>query len=171
MVGMGRYLLVERVGENGASIGVPDSKIWVKEQKGRSGVQRAKRERKGRNERPKGTRRNLWWPFRTMNCFFASRTIFSKPWNAHLDPGRTGTRTETNYAATVTKYGNRENPSGQKSSHLFFVRRSLCQGTPNKEGATVITPFFPAGFSRVSARKTRQPEPSRPDPTKVYHTK
>ena len=61
MVGMGRCLLVERVGENDASIGVPDSKIWVKEQKGRSGVQRAKRERKGRNERPKGARRNLWW--------------------------------------------------------------------------------------------------------------
>uniref|UniRef100_A0A2N9HCA1 Uncharacterized protein n=1 Tax=Fagus sylvatica TaxID=28930 RepID=A0A2N9HCA1_FAGSY len=31
---------------------------------------------------------------------------------------------------------------------------------------TVITPFLPTGFSRVSARKTRQPEPSRPDPTK-----
>uniref|UniRef100_A0A2N9FQ56 Uncharacterized protein n=1 Tax=Fagus sylvatica TaxID=28930 RepID=A0A2N9FQ56_FAGSY len=27
----------------------------------------------------------------------------------------------------------------------------------------VITPFLPPGFSRVSARKTRQPEPSRPD--------
>uniref|UniRef100_A0A2N9HS98 Reverse transcriptase domain-containing protein n=1 Tax=Fagus sylvatica TaxID=28930 RepID=A0A2N9HS98_FAGSY len=29
---------------------------------------------------------------------------------------------------------------------------------------TVITPFLPTRFSRVSARKTRQPEPSRPDP-------
>jgi hypothetical protein len=35
----------------------------------------------------------------------------------------------------------------------------------------VITPFLPMGFSRVSARKTRQPEPSRPDPTRVRHIK
>ena len=49
MVGMERCLLVERVGENGASIGVLDSKIWVKEQKRWSGVQREKRKEKGRN--------------------------------------------------------------------------------------------------------------------------
>uniref|UniRef100_A0A2N9H3R1 Uncharacterized protein n=2 Tax=Fagus sylvatica TaxID=28930 RepID=A0A2N9H3R1_FAGSY len=42
---------------------------------------------------------------------------------------------------------------------------------PNKEGATVITPFLPPGFSRVSARKTRQPEPSRPVPTRAHHLK
>jgi hypothetical protein len=34
---------------------------------------------------------------------------------------------------------------------------------------TVITPFLPPGFSRVSARKTRQPEPSRPVPTRAHH--
>uniref|UniRef100_A0A2N9FXM8 Uncharacterized protein n=1 Tax=Fagus sylvatica TaxID=28930 RepID=A0A2N9FXM8_FAGSY len=48
-------------------------------------------------------------PFQTTNRLFASRTIFSKPWNAHLDTRRTGTRTETNCVATVTEYGNREN--------------------------------------------------------------
>jgi hypothetical protein len=37
--------------------------------------------------------------------------------------------------------------------------------------ATVITPFLPPRFSRVSARKTRQPEPSRPDPTRARHIK
>jgi hypothetical protein len=31
------------------------------------------------------------------------------------------------------------------------------------------TPFLPPGFSRVSARKTRQPEPSRPVPTRAHH--
>uniref|UniRef100_A0A2N9I400 Aminotransferase-like plant mobile domain-containing protein n=1 Tax=Fagus sylvatica TaxID=28930 RepID=A0A2N9I400_FAGSY len=35
----------------------------------------------------------------------------------------------------------------------------------------VITPFLPPGFSRVSARKTRQPEPSRPVPTRAHHLK
>jgi hypothetical protein len=35
----------------------------------------------------------------------------------------------------------------------------------------VITPFLPPGFSRVSARKTRQPEPSRPIPTRAHHLK
>jgi hypothetical protein len=35
----------------------------------------------------------------------------------------------------------------------------------------VITPFLPTGFSRVSARKTRQPEPSRPVPTRAHHLK
>ena len=35
----------------------------------------------------------------------------------------------------------------------------------------VITPFLPPGFSRVSARKTRQPYPSRPDPTRARHIK
>jgi hypothetical protein len=34
---------------------------------------------------------------------------------------------------------------------------------------SVITPFLPPGFSRVSARKTRQPEPSRPVPTRADH--
>jgi hypothetical protein len=80
--------------------------------------------------------------------------------------GGTDTQTETNCAATVRELGNRENPSGQKSSHLFFVRRSLCQGMPNKEGATVITPFLPTGFSRVSARMAGRPGPSPYDPTK-----
>ena len=72
---------------------------------------------------------------------------------------------------TVTKHGNRENPSEQKSSHLFFVQRSLYQETSNKEGATVITPFLPTGFSRESARKTGQPGPSQHDPTKPRHIK
>jgi hypothetical protein len=35
----------------------------------------------------------------------------------------------------------------------------------------VITPFLPPKFSRVSTRKTRQPEPSRPDPMRAHHTK
>jgi hypothetical protein len=36
---------------------------------------------------------------------------------------------------------------------------------------SVITPFLPPGFSRVSARKTRQPESSRPVPTRAHHLK
>uniref|UniRef100_A0A2N9ET30 Aminotransferase-like plant mobile domain-containing protein n=1 Tax=Fagus sylvatica TaxID=28930 RepID=A0A2N9ET30_FAGSY len=36
---------------------------------------------------------------------------------------------------------------------------------------SVITPFLPPGFSRVSARKTRQPEPSRSDPTRARRIK
>uniref|UniRef100_A0A2N9GU38 Uncharacterized protein n=1 Tax=Fagus sylvatica TaxID=28930 RepID=A0A2N9GU38_FAGSY len=106
-----------------------------------------------------------------MNHLFASRPIFSKPRNAHSDLGRAGTQTETNYAATVGEHGNRENPSGQKSSHLFFVRRSLCQETQNKEGATVITPFLPTGFSRASARETGRPGPSQHDPATPLHIK
>ena len=47
----------------------------------------------------------------------------------------------------------------------------MCQETPNKDGATVITPFLPTGFSRVLARKTRQPKPSQHDPTKPCHIK
>jgi hypothetical protein len=39
-----------------------------------------------------------------------------------------------------------------------------------QEGS-VITPFLPTGFSRVSARKTGQPEPSQHDPTKARHIK
>ena len=109
--------------------------------------------------------------FRATNCLLAPRPILLDPRNVHLDPERTGMQTETNCAATVTKHRNRENLSGQKSSHLFFVRRSLCQETPNKEGATVITPFLPTRFSRVSAHKTRQPEPSRPNLTKARHDK
>ena len=35
----------------------------------------------------------------------------------------------------------------------------------------VITPFLPSGFSRVLACKTRQPEPSWPDPTRAHHVK
>ena len=35
----------------------------------------------------------------------------------------------------------------------------------------VITLFLPTRFSRVLAHKTRQPEPSRPDPTKARHDK
>jgi hypothetical protein len=144
-----------------------------KSEEGRSGVQRAKRERKRQNEgeRPREFPKLPLSPFQAPNRLFASRPIFSKPWNAHLDSGRTGTQTETNYATAVGVRGDRENPSGQKSSHLFFVRRSLCQETPNKEGATVITPFLPPGFSRVSARKTRQPEPSRSDPTRALRIK
>jgi hypothetical protein len=33
----------------------------------------------------------------------------------------------------------------------------------------VITPFLPPGFSRVSARKTRQPESSRFVPKRAHH--
>uniref|UniRef100_A0A2N9EI76 Uncharacterized protein n=1 Tax=Fagus sylvatica TaxID=28930 RepID=A0A2N9EI76_FAGSY len=48
------------------------------------------------------------------------------------------------------------------------VRR--CQDPPRNQNfpCTVITPFLPPGFSRVSARKTRQPEPSRSDPTRAH---
>jgi hypothetical protein len=91
-------------------------------------------------------------PPQPSECPFGPR----KDWHANRDELRNNR----------SEHENRENPSGQKSSHLFFVRRSLCQETPNKEGATVITPFLPPGFSRISACKTRQPEPSRPDPTK-----
>ena len=35
----------------------------------------------------------------------------------------------------------------------------------------VITLFLPMGFSRVSAHKMRQPEQSRPDPTRARHIK
>ena len=35
----------------------------------------------------------------------------------------------------------------------------------------VITLFLPTGFSRVSARKTRKPEPSWPDLTRARHIK
>ncbi len=41
----------------------------------------------------------------------------------------------------------------------------------NADMANVITPFLPPGFSRMSAHKTRQPEPSRPDPTRDCHIK
>ena len=62
----------------------------------------------------------------------------------------------------------RENLNRQKLSHLFFVQCSLCQTTPNKEGATVITLFLPIGFSRVPACKTRQPTLSQFDPRRVH---
>uniref|UniRef100_A0A2N9I5F5 Uncharacterized protein n=1 Tax=Fagus sylvatica TaxID=28930 RepID=A0A2N9I5F5_FAGSY len=80
----------------------------------------------------------------------------------HPRKSRTGTQTETNCATAVGERGNRENPSGQKSSHLFFVQRSLCQEMPNKEGATVITPFLPHGiFSGVGAQNgTARTEPA-----------
>ena len=40
-----------------------------------------------------------------------------------------------------------------------------------KWSRSVITPFLPTGFSRVSARKTGQPGPSQHDPTKPRHIK
>uniref|UniRef100_A0A2N9GT46 Uncharacterized protein n=1 Tax=Fagus sylvatica TaxID=28930 RepID=A0A2N9GT46_FAGSY len=91
---------------------------------------------------------------------FKPRIVFSHPDRSSPSPGipiwtpgRTGTQTETNCATAVGERGNRENPSGQKSSHLFFVQRSLCQEMPNKEGATVITPFLPTGiFSGVGTQ-------------------
>ena len=76
-------------------------------------------------------------------------------------------QTETDCAAIVNVHENQENSCGQKLSHLFFVRHSLCQTTSNKEGATVITLFLPSGFSRVSTRKTRQPRLSQFDPKGV----
>jgi hypothetical protein len=87
-------------------------------------------------------------------------------------PEVTNTQTETNCAATVREHGNRENPSGQKSSHLFFVRRSLCQETPNKEGATVITPFFTHGiFSDVGTQDgTTRTEPAWSDEASPHQT-
>jgi hypothetical protein len=47
---------VERVGEDGASIGARIARYEQKSEEGRSGVQRAKRERKRQNEgeRPRG---------------------------------------------------------------------------------------------------------------------
>uniref|UniRef100_A0A2N9I0W0 Uncharacterized protein n=1 Tax=Fagus sylvatica TaxID=28930 RepID=A0A2N9I0W0_FAGSY len=56
--------------------------------------------------------------------------------------GGTDTQTETNCAATVREHGNRENPSGQKSSHLFFVRRSLCQGNAKQRRGNCHNPIF-----------------------------
>jgi hypothetical protein len=39
----------------------------------------------------------------------------------------------------------------------------------NSQNTSVITPFLPTEFSRVSARKTGQPGPSQHDPTKPRH--
>jgi hypothetical protein len=46
-----------------------------------------------------------------------------------------------------------------------------CSYHREKGHMTVITPFLPPGFSRVSARKTRQPKPSWPDPTSAHHVR
>jgi hypothetical protein len=43
--------------------------------------------------------------------------------------------------------------------------------TSNSGVGVVITPFLPPGFSRVSARKTRQPELSRPVPMRAHRIK
>jgi hypothetical protein len=42
-------------------------------------------------------------------------------------------------------------------------------GKGSRPRGTVITPFLPPGFSRVTARKTWQPEPSRPVPARAHH--
>ena len=106
-----------------------------KSKKRRSGVQREKRKEKGRNgaeesrgANKKGNARGIitrraascrasFLPrnkvtFQVTSRFLAPRPIFFNPWNVRLDPGKTGTRIETNRTATVTKYGNRENSSG-----------------------------------------------------------
>ena len=49
MVGMERCLLVERVGENGSSNGVPDGQIWAKEQEEAKWGPERKKKGKGRN--------------------------------------------------------------------------------------------------------------------------
>ena len=56
-------------------------------------------------------------------------------------------------------FGHSGPPSGQKRLGQPLVKLG------------VITPFLPPGFSRVLARKTRQPEPSWPDPTRARHIK
>jgi hypothetical protein len=54
----------------------------------------------------------------------------------------------------------------------FAFNTSRCViAHPHQYAAAVITPFLPPKFSRVSTRKTRQPEPSRPVPTRAHHTK
>ena len=161
---------------------------------GRSGVRIEKEKRKRKNEeertlraikggtsRGPTTRRPARWhasshlrakasPQATRHPF-VPRPIFFDPWNVYLEARRTGTQTKMNCATTVSRHGYRENPSRQKSSYLFFVRRSLCQEMPNKERATVITLFLPPGISRVSTHKTRQPGPNQSNPTKTRHIK
>ena len=93
-----------------------------KSKKRRSGVQREKRKEKdgmGPKSRAARIKKEMRAAssrakvtFQVMSRFLAPRPIFFNPWNVHLDPGRTGTRIETNRTATVTKYGNQENPSG-----------------------------------------------------------
>jgi hypothetical protein len=48
---------------------------------------------------------------------------------------------------------------------------TMCQRKGRISHLLVITPFLPPGFSRVSARKTRQPGPSRSDPTRARRIK
>ena len=120
------------------------------------------------------TMRRAWWSCARQLFLPCGHLVlcaaFSEPVWPSLTPRmpvwelkKVGTQIKTD-CATVNGYKNRENLSGQKLSHLFFIRRSLCQTTPNKEGATIIILFLPPRFSQVSARKTRQPEPSRVDP-------
>jgi hypothetical protein len=59
----------------------------------------------------------------------------------------------------ILRVDTRENPGG-KNGVMTGVNERL---------VIVITPFLPPGFSRVSARKTRQPEPSRPVLTRAHH--
>uniref|UniRef100_A0A2N9HE27 Uncharacterized protein n=1 Tax=Fagus sylvatica TaxID=28930 RepID=A0A2N9HE27_FAGSY len=48
----------------------------------------------------------------------------------------------------------------------------LCQETPNKEGATVITPIFTPGiFSECRHAKRDSPNQAGPDPTRAHHIK
>jgi hypothetical protein len=56
-------------------------------------------------------------------------------------------------------------------SFLFLFFDLGCFEEGGSFVVVVITPFLPPGFSRVSARKTRQPEPSRSDPTKALRIK
>uniref|UniRef100_A0A2N9FX97 Retrotransposon gag domain-containing protein n=1 Tax=Fagus sylvatica TaxID=28930 RepID=A0A2N9FX97_FAGSY len=53
----------------------------------------------------------------------------------------------------------------------ILIEKNLISLVVPKPYNGVITPFLPPGFSRVSARKTRQPEPSRPDLTRARHIK
>ena len=58
---MRRCLLVERVGENGSSIGVPDSKIWVKMRRGAKWGPESEKGEKGTKWERKGARCVLRW--------------------------------------------------------------------------------------------------------------
>ena len=62
--------------------------------------------------------------------------------------------------------------SGQTGEATGEPRVARCSRSYHLSNAlSVITPFLPPRFSWVSARKTRQPESSRPDRTRARHIK
>ena len=91
--------------------------------------------------------------FRATNCLPAPRPILLDPQNVHLGPGRTGTQTETNYAAAVTNHGNRENPSGQKIESFILCPTFLVPRNAKQRKGNCHNPIFTHGiFSGVGTQ-------------------